>query len=372
MKPNSETHAHGFVTAVHAALDDMPGNQDLASGFLSAENPMKRYVVGRNEQSAELIGAVGIDGLIDDFEKVETEWNGVPILPMSQVPPDGVVANCSTSISPVGVAENILKAGINNIVGINELIFASNGSLSWPWFVRQQREDFLAHSGEWNELYESLADQASRQTLLDVVRYRMTADLKYMSGYRVRLIEQYFEDFLELDDEVFVDAGGYDGDTTEEFCRRYPRYRKVFLFEPSDSNMQAAKARLASQGNIEFLTLGLSDKVGKLSFNPDGGSASAVTDSGSDTVNVTTLDERIGVPVSFIKMDLEGWEMKALAGSARHIRDDRPKLAIAVYHSASDFRDIPRLIQALNPKYRIYLRHYTQGWSETVMYFVEK
>jgi FkbM family methyltransferase len=372
MNPNSETNAHDFATAVHAALDEIPGNQALASGFLSAEKPMKRYVVGRNEQSAELIEAVGIDGLIDDFEKVETDWNGVPILPMSRVPLDAVVANCSTSISPVGVAETVLKAGINNIVGINELIYASSGSLSWPWFVRQQREDFLAHSAEWNALYESMADQASRQTLLDVVRYRMTADVKYMRGYRVRLIEQYFEDFLELDDEVFVDAGGYDGDTTEEFCRRYPGYRKVFLFEPSVSNMQAAKARLASQGNIEFLTVGLSDEEGKLSFNPDGGSASAVSDSGSDTVSVTTLDQCIGSPVSFIKMDLEGWEMKALAGSVRHIRNDRPKLAIAVYHGASDFREIPRLIQGLNPEYRIYLRHYTQGWSETVMYFVEK
>ena len=69
-------------------------------------------------------------------------------------------------------------------------------------------------------------------------------------------------------------------------------------------------------------------------------------------------------------MDLEGWELKALQGSERHIANDQPILAISVYHSIDDFWRIPQYIMSVNNKYKIYLRHYTEGWSETVMYFL--
>ena len=68
-------------------------------------------------------------------------------------------------------------------------------------------------------------------------------------------------------------------------------------------------------------------------------------------------------------MDLEGWEMNALQGSRGHIKLDRPKLAIAVYHHAKDLRLTYEYINKFDHEYKLYLRHYTQGWSETVMYF---
>jgi FkbM family methyltransferase len=191
-----------------------------------------------------------------------------------------------------------------------------------------------------------------------------------MRDYAIRVKDQYFEPLLDLRSEVFVDAGGFDGDTTEELCRRVPDYRKVHLFEPSQHNMRAAKTRLAAYRDIVFHTEGLSDQVGSVTFDAEAGSASAVTSGAGEQVQMTTLDLAVAEPVSFIKMDLEGWELTALAGCERHIRDDRPKLAIAVYHRASDFRTVWRYARSIHPDYKVYLRHYTQGWSETVMFFV--
>ena len=71
-------------------------------------------------------------------------------------------------------------------------------------------------------------------------------------------------------------------------------------------------------------------------------------------------------------MDLEGWENKALLGAKNHILQDHPKLAIAVYHSASDFWSIPQLVLGIRNDYDVYLRHYTQGWVESIMYFIPK
>lgn len=370
MTADKEALAADFHASVDAALAAIPGNQQLAAAFLSAEEGRRRYVVGKNEQSAALIGLVDVAGVLDDYETRALQWNGVPVVNSAAIDADAIVVNCSTSIAPVSVQRALAKAELKNVVSVFEVIHAANGALAQPWFVRQQRDDYGAHRQAWGDLYARLADAESRRTFLDVVRYRLTADPRYMQSYRVRLNEQYFEDFLQLKAEVFVDAGGFDGDTSEEFCRRYPDYAKVYLFEPSLKNMNAAKARLAAFRDIEFLRVGLSDRDGLLHFNPDAGSASAVSDAGNETIEVTTLDKAVGEPVSFIKMDLEGWETTALAGCARHVVSERPKLALSVYHAAKDFREIPRDVLALEPGYRIHLRHYTEGWSETVMYFV--
>lgn len=359
-----------FKIIVDSALHEVGGNSVLASEILAAYAGPGCYVVGRNDQSAELIREFKVLGVIDDFETESVRWNGVPVLPASSVPESAVIVNCSTSISPVLVSQNLMKIGLSRVISFGELVRVSNHRLSWPWFVAQQREHFSSHAAEWEALYTSLADAESRQTLQDVVRYRMTANPEYMRRYQVRLKNQYLEDFMQYSAEVFVDAGGYDGDTTEEFCRRYPDYSKVFLFEPSARNMRAAHKRLELYRDIIFLEKGLSDQAGVIGFDGDLGSASSVSGDAAETIPVTTLDEEVAEPVSFIKMDLEGWEMKALAGCRDHIVRDRPKLAISVYHSASDFIEIPRFILSLDSGYRIYLRHYTQGWSETIMYFV--
>ena len=71
-------------------------------------------------------------------------------------------------------------------------------------------------------------------------------------------------------------------------------------------------------------------------------------------------------------MDLEGWELKALHGTKKHILENHPKLAISIYHNSADFRKVPEFILSLRDDYDLYLRHYSEGWSETVMYFIPK
>jgi FkbM family methyltransferase len=359
-----------FRSAVNAAIHAPPARQPLAQALLSGAAGRPCFVVGRNQQASGLIGRLPLDGLVDDFAEPGSTWRGLPAVPTAQLPADAVVVNCSTSISPVAVEQRIRAAGIDAIVSIQELICAAGGEIEQPAFVRDQREDWRLFDAEWSALFASMADEESRRTLLDVVRYRLTANTRFMQAYAVRMKDQYFEPFLDLRAEVFVDAGGFDGDTTEEFCRRCRDYRKVYLFEPSQPNMRAAKVRLEAHRDISFQQEALSDEPGSMTFDVEAGSASAVTLGPGEEVKVTTLDLAVAEPVSFIKMDLEGWELKALAGCERHIRDDHPKLAIAVYHRARDFRAVWRYACSIHPDYKVYLRHYTQGWSETVMFFV--
>ena len=91
--------------------------------------------------------------------------------------------------------------------------------------------------------------------------------------------------------------------------------------------------------------------------------------SGDAKGHVVRLDDAIGkARVTFLKMDIEGAELKALEGSRQTILDNKPKLAICVYHHIKDLWEIPLFIKTLIPEYRIFLRHHTKLEYETVCY----
>lgn len=328
-----------------------------------------RYAVGRNSDALGVHHVLGLDGIIDDFYDNGTEWRGIPVVKTTDVPREAWVVNCSTSISPVAVRRHLARSGFENVLGLHELVASAGGSLDWPAFVTAQRKEIQEHLTEWTGMLQSFADETSRRTFLDVLRYRLSADPEYMEEYAVRISDQYFEDFMRYEGETFIDAGGYDGDTAQAFADRYPDYRQIVLFEPSETNMRAARERLAGYRDIEFRTIGLSDSRGKIAFDQDSGSASAISGNGTSLIEVDTLDAAVTSQVNVIKMDLEGWETNAPRGAVRHITESRPKLAIAVYHDAADFRLVHQFVTAFGHGYECYLRHYTQGWSETVMFF---
>lgn len=362
--------ARTLDAAPGAGAPSDPARTAAAHAFLDADAGVARYVVGRNPQTDFLRGHLALAGLIDDRAPSGSSWHGLPVVRMAEVPAHAWVLNASTSISPVSVQAALRRAGLERTLSLADLLAVPDcpaGLL--PDFVAAQRAELGLHRESWIGLHDRLADAESRQVLTDVLRFRLTADPASMAAYTVRFEDQYFEDFLGLRSETFVDAGGYDGDTTEQFCRRVPDYRKVHFFEPSPANMAAARRRLAGLERIEFHPIGLSDAPAELGFDAGSGSASSVSDSGSQRIEVDRLDDLVQEPVSFIKMDLEGWELHALRGAAGHIRQDRPKLAISVYHQASHFREVCDLVLGLCPDYQVRLRHYTEGWSETVMFF---
>ncbi|NWF49025.1 MAG: FkbM family methyltransferase [Ignavibacteriaceae bacterium] len=345
--------------------------KELTEQFFSNDCSVCRYALGRNEHSIALTNSIFLDGFIDDFYTDNSYWMNKPVIKSNAVPENAIVINCSTSISPLSAHKLLEKLKIKGLLSYSDLCEAFPDKLPLADFVIKTRFDVEKNKEKWNNIYEKLCDEESKKTLNDILSFRLTGDYRMMKDYSVRLKEQYFEKFISIKKgDIFIDAGGFDGDTTEQFCTRYPYYGKVYLFEPSVFNMKKARIKLSNLKNIEFFELGLSDKAGKLKFNSDSGSASFISESGTSFIDVTTIDEIVKEKISFIKMDLEGWELNALKGAKKHIIKDHPILAITVYHKPSDFWQIYEFISELRTDYKIYLRHYTEGWSETVMYFI--
>lgn len=83
-----------------------------------------------------------------------------------------------------------------------------------------------------------------------------------------------------------------------------------------------------------------------------------VSQNGSEKIESSTLDIDIKEPITLIKMDIEGYEKKALEGAKNHIINDKPKLLISVYHNHEDLWKIPKIIREYNKDYKFYLRCY--------------
>lgn len=360
-------------TQIISDIQVSPEARLLVDMFISPEGVGRRYLFGRNEHSAALSKVINIDGFIDDFAEAGTIWKGKPVVNGSTVPKQAIVVNCVMCNMPVSAGKRIRALGVAGAPDYVDFCNVLPDLVPLPAFISETRTDIRQNPKKWQALSSSLHDDHSRQILDDLLRFRLTGKYSSMTPYSYRLQDQYFEEFLHLGyKEIFVDVGGVDGNTTELFCKRNPNYEKVFFFEPSLSNLAKARSRLSSYRSVEFIQLGLSDSFGKLWFNPDGGSSSSISKSGSCQIDVTTLDEYVDRKVTFIKMDIEGWELKALQGAKRHIIADHPKLAIAVYHHPEDFHRIFEFIFSLRKDYEVFLRHYTEGWSETVMYFVPR
>jgi FkbM family methyltransferase len=343
---------------------------EFSRAFLDQYRTRPRYAIGKNTETLALHQFTQLDGIIDDFSRQGDAWHGIPLIRAVDAPKDAWVVNCSTSIRPLDTLYYLRASGFQNVIGLSDVICVADGALGWPRFVEAQREEILEHLDAWKEIHDSLADEESRKTLRDVLKFRLSADPTHMRDYRVRTDEQYFEPFMRYSNEVFVDAGGYDGDTSEGFATRYCDYARILLFEPSAKSIARARARLAHFRDIDFFQIGLSDIPGRASFDAESGSASSMSESGEEEITVDTLDSAVTRPVSFIKMDLEGWELPALRGARGHIDADKPKLAVAAYHDAPDLRCIHNFMQTFDHDHKVFLRHYTQGWSETVLYFV--
>ncbi|MBQ3904382.1 MAG: FkbM family methyltransferase, partial [Eubacterium sp.] len=80
-----------------------------------------------------------------------------------------------------------------------------------------------------------------------------------------------------------------------------------------------------------------------------------------EVIDIDSLDTR----ASFIKMDIEGSELKALCGLERTIKKYSPKLYICAYHRNEDLFALPLKVWEYDRDYRIYFRHskYIPAWE---------
>lgn len=220
--------------------------------------------------------------------------------------------------------------------------------------LKEHREDFI-----W--LYDRLGDWRSKIVLCSMLYNWITFDLDYIDVMKERNFADYYDlDLVKCDDqEVVVDLGAWIGDSVEGYINVYGKYRKIYCYEIDASSMEEMKKNLNKYSGIEYRNKAVGSKNSRGGYavcNPQSTINRITDDPAGEEIEIVSLDEDIREKITLIKMDIEGAEQDALTGCIRHIREEKPKLLISVYHNNEDIWKIPKMIYDMNEDYQFYLR----------------
>ncbi len=183
---------------------------------------------------------------------------------------------------------------------------------------------------------------------------------------------QYFDYLSPEKNEVFIDGGIYDGTSSGDFVKwTNGKYEAIYGFEANPYCIEKCRRFYTDHKihNVEFIGKGLWDKKAKLGFAGDFSQASRLSDEGNEVVDLDSIDNVLkGRKATFIKMDIEGAEYRALLGAKETIKKYRPRMALSVYHKPQDIIEIPALLLEYSGDYKFALRQYTSIADETILY----
>ena len=241
-----------------------------------------------------------------------------------------------------------------------------------------------AHRDELKKAYDLLADEQSKKVFEDIVRYKLSGKIEYLMHAQTSSEEKF--ELLNIGiEETYVDLGAYDGDTIIEFLNETTmQFKKIYAVEPDSRNFRKMKRRLYMLGSalIEAYNCGAWNEDTTVMFSMRKGRGNRAEPKDGEPINparfrevkMIKVDSMLhGERATYIKIDVEGAEENAILGAKETITNFSPKLNIALYHRNEDLFKIPLLINSINKKYRLYMRHnpYIPDW-DTNLFAVSK
>lgn len=238
-----------------------------------------------------------------------------------------------------------------------------------PHKLYEERDAVLTAAGIW-------ADQASQSTYEASVKMRAVGDLIHLPGRPDE--NTYFPRdmfHLRLDDSL-LDCGAFDGDAVRQALDAAGGNTGQIHAIEADSISFARLRQFVdtlppgARERIHLYQCAVGGERGTIRFESSGRVDSKISDKG-ELVDIYPIDELFrDIPLTFIKMEIEGAEYDALHGASKVIQRDRPILAICVYHTQNDIWRIPLLMREMLPEHKLFLRAYEGDGFQTVAYAV--
>ncbi len=202
---------------------------------------------------------------------------------------------------------------------------------------------------------------------LDNTYYTNYNYLEFVTAEPLYLIYPDFEYYQHLykikSEDIVMDAGANDGYLTLLFSKLIGKNGKVYAFEPDAINIKNIAKNIALDKSLldnikieELLLWNSNEKIDFYEAGTVGSSAIWVPDANKTvkkqavTIDSWVLENNIQ-KLDFIKMDIEGAEIKAIEGCLETIKTLKPNFAIASYHIVNDeptYIKLEKFFTALN------------------------
>jgi len=307
-------------------------------------------------------------------EKWGKKFYGIECVPPEKLKEYKNLVVIITMGNPIGVMRQLSEMGV---VWLTHAHLSLDEMTELPkdkvWFKKESEKLF--------QVYDLLNDEVSRKVFSNVIANRtafLCAEYSY-EEVASRTPEYFDPEVIKLtQQESFVDCGAYIGDTIKAFLKAVSDYQAVYAFELDYSNYKDMESAYGNMEKIHLYNNAAWNEEKEISYSSGEGDNEpregiSVLKSGEGTTLIgkaVVLDNVLAdKEITYIKMDIEGAEVPALQGCKKIISEQKPKLAICLYHKISDFWEVPLLIKSFRPDYKFAVRHYNPyGFMGTVLY----
>lgn len=245
----------------------------------------------------------------------------------------------------------------------------------------------VKHKEELNRIYDLFEDEESKLVFRSFIGAKANNIKRESCRELISLwtSEQYFNNLYPkdlYDEHILIDCGAYIGDSATaffEFLKDEEKPVMVRAFEMENENFKELESLSKKYNNLIAYKIGLGDKHEKYYYERKKDASVLVDYETENMVEIAPLDSILKgkeIKASFIKMDIEGFEEKALMGMKNVIINNKATLAICVYHRVDDLIRLPKLIKSYvesstyDVKYKYYLRQHSHSAVELVFYAV--
>lgn len=130
-----------------------------------------------------------------------------------------------------------------------------------------------------------------------------------------------FEKFID-EDSVFFDIGANIGTITIMMAKIV---KKVFAFEPIKNNIKLLEENISlnNLSNVRIYPVALGSDYDKVKLESEAGNSESFSVQGGGDIDLIPLDSISGAP-TFIKIDVEGYEIEVLKGARQTIEKYKP------------------------------------------------
>lgn len=220
------------------------------------------------------------------------------------------------------------------------------------------REFVEKHKYELNSAYELFEDE-SKGIFAGCVDFIFGGELETLKGITTNKNE-VFENVLKLgENESYLDLGAYRGDTVEEFLHYCNgKYSDITALEPDRRTFRKLEAYLENVENSTALQNAVYSENKTLVFSDKAGRQSTLSEKGVEIEAVCVDSICEDKTVTYIKADVEGAEKEMIEGAKTTLKNQKPKLNVALYHRSEDIFSIPLQIAKINPGYKFHIRRH--------------
>lgn len=371
---NDELRAERLEQLANKARDNY---QNVMNNKLTSRDCLCLFPCGIGSKT--LINFLINRGIIPDYisdndeRKLTGSIEGIPCITVDAL---WEKHNNDVTILVESLYYNEIKTGLQKkgFTDIQRIYVGKEAAANW---VNDNAEILLSSC---KSLLHILEDERSKIVAETIISSWLMEDVPDNYFAKIYDKDQYFDtDIVRLSkEECFVDCGAYTGDTTDELLRHIPDFKgNIYQFEldPTIYNVLCKNmTRYENKITIKSFPFGNSKADMEVKIGSGNRNSCILTDDETEEFlkgNVVALDNILkSEKITFIKMDIEGSEWDALHGAKHIIQNQKPKLAICLYHKPEDMFRIPMYLKELVPAYKIYLRHYTDMLWETVCYAV--